>query len=403
MRTIFTIIFIGWLGIFPSGALANGTDDCIKISDGKILAHDLNTPYLDNCYVFDNSNNSGFSVTVGLIDGQEGDLSVVRYAPSTGEKIVLDNQYSGNGAAKFYHNENIGNEQYVVRLNNLTLPNQAKNIAISKVIVDDIIYVTIAVRKVAEEANNPPPIGGGGDQGHCDPVTGICYDPQGGSQLEIFSIMNNTAGNECTGDLAPPSGFSENYDILQEAEYMRIFVEEIDSQPFVPNVVKDMQKALYFALTMAPHSFYDLKTNENWLSSAEAGNYNYGYLGAAIGLEKETLIQMSGLVQLAFDKINQGEDYPLMKNLGKAIRDRDFSQFDNVPEDPDDIEAGYEAYASGCTPNTNSSNNLNGSGTGGGGSSGWHPSLRSFIGPSRCIGNCSVPIGRVIITDLEPE
>src|SRR5690554_4501519 len=79
-----------------------------------------------------------------------------------------------------------------------------------------------------------------------------------------------------------------------------------DSQPFVPNVVKDMQKALYFALTMAPHSFYDLKTNENWLSSAEAGNYNYGYLGAAIGLEKETLIQMSGLVQLAFDKINQG-------------------------------------------------------------------------------------------------
>lgn len=180
MRTVFTVIFIGWLGIFSSGALANGTDDCIKISDGKLLTHDLNTPYLDNCYVFDNSNNLGFSVTVGLIDGQEGNLNVVRYSPSTGEKMVLANQYSGNGTATFYHNDNIGNEQYVVRLNNLTLPNGAKNVAISKVIIDDVIYVTIAVRRVAEQVNNPPPIGGGGDQGHCDPVTGICYNPQGG-------------------------------------------------------------------------------------------------------------------------------------------------------------------------------------------------------------------------------
>lgn len=289
----------------------------------------------------------------------------------------------------------------MVRLNGLTSPNQEKNVAISQVVVDDVIYLTIVVRNIAQEVSDPPPYGGGG---FCNPDTGICFQPQGGGN-ELFSSVStaSTGGNECTGNLAPPSGFSENYDIEQEAEYMRIFAEEIDSKSFVPDFVKDMQKALYFGLVMAPTSFYDLKYNENWLSSDDAGNYNYGYLGAAIGIDKTTLIQMSGLAQIAQNKINQGSDYPFMKNLAKGLKDRDFSQFDNIPEDPNEINSGYDAKTSGCSHNINSNNNQNGSGSGGGGSSGWSPSLRIFLGPSGCVGNCDAPVTKVTITDLDPE
>lgn len=399
MRKIIALTLLCLISIFPNLVSANGTDDCIKLSTGKMLTHDLNTPYLDNCYIIDNAYKSGFMVSLGLIDGVKGTLNIHRYSPSTGEITLLENQYSDNGTASFHNSQSIDNDQYVVRLNDLTFPNQAKNVSVSKVVVDGNIYLTIVVRNVASEAIEPPPNGGGG---FCDPDTGICFEPQGGDQ-EYFSnsAAASSEGNECTGDLAPPTGFNENYDIELEAENMRIFSQEIDSQPFLPDSVKNMQKALYFGIVMAPRSFYDLKTNENWLSTADAGNYNYGYLGAAIGFDKETLIEMSGLLQMAGDELDAGRDYPLMTNLAKAIRDDDFSQFDNYPEDPDEINSGYDAEKSGCTPNTNSSNNQTGSGTGGGGSSGWSPVSRIFLGASGCIGNCSVPIGTVKITDLK--
>jgi hypothetical protein len=399
MKKIIYLIFL----IFCSQALANGTSDCIKISDGKMITHDLNTPYLDNCYVIDNNQKSGLLVSVGFIDGLQGTVNVKRYSASTGDLVTLDNQYSSNGATTFHYNNNIGNDQYVIRLNNLTSPNQAKNLSISKVVVNNLIYVTIAVRNVALAETLPPPTGAGG---YCDPQTGICYEPQSAdNELLSFASMNSSEENECTGDLAPPPGFNENYDIELEAQNMRIFAQEIDSQALVPSSVKTMQKALYFSLVMAPRSFYDLKTNVNWLSTADAGNYNYGFLGSAIGFEKETLIQMSGLIQLVSDEFGaSNQDYPFLENMAQAIFDNDFSQFDNYPEDPREIVAGYDAEKSGCSPNTRSiNNNRNGSGTGGYGNSGWSPFSRIFIGASGCIGNCSTPIGKVDVTDLAPE
>lgn len=84
MKTIIAFSFICMIGFFPSLASANGTSDCIKISNGQMLTHDLNTPYLDNCYVIDNYYKSGFAVSLGLIDELEGTLNINRYSPSTG-------------------------------------------------------------------------------------------------------------------------------------------------------------------------------------------------------------------------------------------------------------------------------------------------------------------------------
>lgn len=55
----------------------------------------------------------------------------------------------------------------------------------------------------------------------------------------------------------------------------------------------------------------------------------------------------------------------LLITLGGATNsDQDDSQFDNIPEDSDQIEAGADAYESGCKPNTNSnSNSVTGSGS----------------------------------------
>lgn len=184
---------------------------------------------------------------------------------------------------------------------------------------------------------------------------------------------------------------------------MRIFAEEIDSRSFVPESIKLMEKALYFGLVMAPQSFYDLKTHEAWKSSADAGNYNYGYLGKALGLDKETLLNAAGLAQMATDELKDGRDYPFMANLATGVWEQDYSQFDNIPEDPEQIEAGADAYESGCKPETgsSSSNTSSGSGSGGGGESGWSPYSRLFIGGFRCIGNCDTPVGVVTIRDID--
>lgn len=55
---------------------ANGTNDCLELSNDRLIAHDINTPHLDNCYIIDNNNNSALSVTVGFIDGLQGTLDV---------------------------------------------------------------------------------------------------------------------------------------------------------------------------------------------------------------------------------------------------------------------------------------------------------------------------------------
>jgi len=401
MKKIYLGIICIILSLGANEVYATDISECVRLTDGELYTHDLNTPYLDNCYIVKNNYKSSVSISLGFLDNLEGSLLVKKYSASTGQSNLIEDEYSGNGFISFYSDDSIGNDEYLIKVNDLTFPNRDKNISISKITEGDTIHIAISVRNVREESPTPPPPPGSGG-GYCDPQTNICYEPLSEGINSFNTIQSNN--QECSGRLRAPDGFNENYDILQEAENMRIFAEEIDSQPFVPESIKLMQKGLYFGLVMAPQSFYDLKTNEAWKSSADAGNYNYGYLGKAIGLDKKTLMNAAGLAQMATDELSKGGNYPFMDNLATGIWEQDYSQFDNIPEDPDQIEAGADAYESGCNPDTDSNSNTNaGSGSGGGGVSGWSPYSRLFIGGSRCIGNCDIPVGTVTITDLELE
>lgn len=96
---------------------------------------------------------------------------------------------------------------------------------------------------------------------------------------------------------------------------------------------------------------------------------------------------------MATDELGNGSSYSFMGNLATGIWEQDYSQFDNLPEDPEQIEAGADAYDSGCNPDAESNSDYNlGSGHGGGNVSGWSSYNRVFIGAFRCFGYCDTPV-----------
>lgn len=219
-----------------------------------------------------------------------------------------------------------------------------------------------------------PPKGGGG---YCDPNTNICYDPLSNG-VELFLVHTQSVGPLCTGALAP-KGFHENYNLQK---HLKIIKRAIN----IANIANlqaaqiGVQKTAIFAALMMPFGLYDFKRTYNpyyTKKGADAGNYNYGYIGAELGFSDDLLRNMSGVIQLI--KNNNAS----LDDLFEAVKNNDFTEFDN-PGDQVEVNRGISASKSGCMP---SHSNYNGGSAGSNGSfTGWSGISRALFGVDLCLG-----------------
>lgn len=74
-------------------AYATEVSECVELVDGEIYSHDLNTPYLDNCYKVENNYKSAISISIMFLDGLKGNLLVKQHSPSTMVVVQEEAEY----------------------------------------------------------------------------------------------------------------------------------------------------------------------------------------------------------------------------------------------------------------------------------------------------------------------
>lgn len=224
--------------------------------------------------------------------------------------------------------------------------------------------------------------------------TQVIQEAPGGfcnSIIDMCFISRSINRDFCSGKLAPSGIWDERYNIKEHAKLMNEmrFLIKVS----LNDVEGEVVRYGFFSLVMFPNSIYDFKSNEPstifFTGTQDAGNYNYGYLGSALGIPESHLLQASGLIQFLQNPFK----YDFQEVLSSVIN-KNFIPLDNS-DDPETIQNGIDAYFSGCESITNSS--LTNVGTSIYNGSGFFG--RSF-GGTRCIGKCEIPTGRVTITDL---
>lgn len=148
------VIVIVIMMFVSTNVQANETMECLDLTPSQMISHDLNEPSFHNCYIVDNEANKGFFVTLIMFDGLKGTLDIQQYNSSTGLYTEIDNQTATDGTVSYFHDKDIGNSSYVLRLDDLTYPKQKKRVGVVKSVSDGIIHLVITVNRYAQE--EPP-------------------------------------------------------------------------------------------------------------------------------------------------------------------------------------------------------------------------------------------------------
>ena len=176
-------------------------------------------------------------------------------------------------------------------------------------------------------------------------------------------------------------------------------------------------KVLFMVDNFGPGKQYDFKSHGDYsLAKENAGNWFYGAGASAMGYSDSEVRAAAGVVQQYTDyKTDPNIDFQdFVQNTIEALAnpphfndnpsdvplvggglDYYDGPFDSDDDQTDNPDSCYESEDVESIGDDQSGINNGGRGVGGG----WL-SIGSFIGASRCIGNCEIPPGKVTVTDL---
>lgn len=380
------------LMFFCSAVIANDKLECLQLDPATVVEFNINSPNFYNCISIARENQT---TPIAIATFSNDRTSFLTSVYDSNKNLMHQHSHSMESPLSIIPNIGLGNTVYL-KIDPKTKLNENKNVEIFFNRDAGIDVLTIKILSIKKTSTRPPispPHG-------CNPDTGICYDPLSLPITTFQSDSYNTSSVSnavCSIDTAPPEGIDSRYDIQEFKIYLEEIANTLESSTLT-FPVKEVLRANVFVSFVRPKGALDFKSPEAYFSGSEKfGNYNYGYLGRAIGYETETLLRAGAAMQAYQNVSKYPQLYKLeLARLVIALTAKVPGTGDN-PGDSEQIQRGADAYDSGCDP-TQFTHTQPISGGSGGANSGWN-GFRVFLGLSGCIGKC---YGKVTITDLPP-